>query len=388
MIWSSNARRVETTTSSFPLLEWAATVCATAILDQTGARQIGKTDATIDAPCVSACSRWRHVAHAATARAFQNVLTVAMSLVCSLCLVADGAVEVGWCDGCQFASHSKCMAAFVVRGKSRCPTCRADFSAKTIARGYEAGIPALEEIIGDHFLVARLKLDMAGAFSDCGRAKEALQLLRRVNRQDELDRLTAEMLQAAYWRIYLRTGDVDGTFRGVGRFLRALRRTAGDCPASMQVRLQASLTMTECCLKKGMPRAAARFLQGSLVDPRCGKRAVPVLEGLARLQDMLGNFAEARASRETTLRILEQHGTDETSIAFARAEYELAAARLQGGWSPELQGATRELKKRVRDDPRATDLISRTKTVLPAAHSAKRMRWKTPMEDMVLRRVQ
>ena len=41
------------------------------------------------------------------------------------------------------------------------PTCRAEFSAKTIARGYEAGIPALEEIIGDHFLVARLKLDMA-----------------------------------------------------------------------------------------------------------------------------------------------------------------------------------------------------------------------------------
>ena len=156
----------------------------------------------------------------------------------------------------------------------------------------------------------------------------------------------------------------------------------------MQVRLQASLTMAECCLQKGLPRHAARFLQSPLVDLQCSKQSLPLLVELARVQDTLGHFDDARASRQTILRILERHGADEGSMAVARAEYEFATARLQGGWSPELQSATRDLKKRVRDDPRASGLISRIKAVLPVAHSAKRARWKTPAEDMVLRSVQ
>ena len=311
-----------------------------------------------------------------------------MSLVCPLCLVGDGAVEADWCDGCRFAAHTKCVAGFVVRGESRCPTCRMEFSARTVAKGYEAGIPALEEILGDHVLVVRLKLDMAATFSECGRAEEALQLLRRLSSQDGLDRLTAEMLHTEYWRIKLRTGDIDGTFLGLGRFVNDLRRTAGGCAASVQVRVQASMTMAQCCLTRGMPRAAARFLQSSLADLQCGKHTLPVLEELARVQDILGQFAKSRASRKATLQILERHGADAGSMVLARAEFELATARLQGGWSPELQSAHRALKKRVHDDPRASGLISRIKTILPTAHSAKRLRWKTPTEDMVLRRVQ
>ena len=308
-------------------------------------------------------------------------VSFAMSLVCAFCLVPDGEVEVGWCPSCSFAAHTKCLAGFVVRGKTVCPMCRGQINAQTIATGYEVGIPLLEELLGDHHLVSRLKLDMAGAYSECGRAAEALEMLMQLRSQDGLDKLTGEMLQAEYWRIKLRTGDdPDGTFHGVCAFLGDLRRATGDCPASRQVRLRASLVFAECCLQRGMPRAAARVLQSPLVDLHCGVHVVPLLNLLAGVLTSLGHLGKAKAARAHALRILEDHGAAETTLAAARMEYELSSALLQGhGWTPGLQLATRVLKRQRGDAHVVGELVSRAKAALPAAHSSKRLRWKTPV---------
>ena len=307
---------------------------------------------------------------------------MSVSLVCSLCLVADSTVHGGWCE-CRFAAHTKCLAGFVVRGKTVCPMCRAQLEPQTIATGYGAGIPELEQLLGDHSVVSRLKLDMAGAFAEGGRAVEALQMLQQMRRQDGLDRLTREMLEAEWWRIKLQIGDADGVLHGCGAFLKTLQRAPGDCFAARQVRVRASVVFAECCLQKGMPRAAARILQSPLVDLECGLYVVPLLNLLAGILNSSGYLAKAEAARGRVVRVLEANGASEATLAAARVEHELASALLQGdGWTPELQLATRVLKRQRGDPHVAAELVSRAKAALPPARSAKRMRWKTSMEDI------